>query len=240
MKIFKKIATILVMITLVITSAASLPVKAATTDNVKLCYARLMPYSHGNKICYAIKVKNLGYDKKVEVRYACSGSVYGVAYYYKSNNDGTETWIMQGNPLDKRPEVYIQYEVNGKTYIDNNNGNYYTFGENDAILNDGPVLFTSSSNYFGANIVVKNLAYNKKVGIRYSDDNWTTYSDIPANYVATSSDNTLDYWNVNVPGSGEYAVYYEVNGIKYWDNNFGNNYTGNLYDLYDCIYKQLN
>ena len=239
MKIFKKIATIFVMLTLVITSVASLPVKAATTDNVKLCYGRRMPYSHGQKIEYAIKVKNLGYDKKVELRYAKNGSLYTTANYYKSNNDGTETWIAQIYPLDTNPKLYVQYQVNGKTYIDNNNGNYYTFGSNDAILNENPVLFTSSYNY-SANIVVKNLAYNKKVGIRYTENNWATFTDIPATYVATSNDNTLDYWNVSLPinhYNGEWAVYYEVNGVKYWDNNFENNYTGNLYDLYDCIYK---
>lgn len=233
MKLFKKIATVFLMLTLAITSVNALPVKAATTsENVKLSYARKMPYSHGNILHFVIKVKNLGYNKKVQLKDVATNRVlYTDAEYYSSNNDGTENWVVRTNPLNKDPNFYISYEVNGKTYIDNNNGKNYSFGKNDSILNDNPVLFTCSLNGGWSNIVVKNLGYNKNIGIRYSEDNWATFRDIPASYRATSSDNTLDYWFVVVPGDGEYAVYYEVNGVKYWDNNHNNNYSGSVYDI---------
>lgn len=73
-------------------------------------------------------------------------------------------------------------------------------------------------------IEVKNLAYVKQVGVRYrnSQGYWMT---APAQYWMPSASGK-ELWNVVVPEpSDAYAIYYTVNGVTYWDNNGGRNYS---------------
>jgi hypothetical protein len=57
------------------------------------------------------------------------------------------------------------------------------------------------------------------VKVRHTGDNWATYTDEVVygsfNFYTTGSD------------LAQYAVCYTVNGVEYWDNNFGSNYTSN-------------
>lgn len=86
-------------------------------------------------------------------------------------------------------------------------------------------------NFYGG-ITTKNIGNPKIVKVRYTTDNWATYQEVNATYITTSSDNIDDYWNFNVSvpntvNQVQYAVSYTVNGVTYWDNNFGSNYTVN-------------
>lgn len=79
---------------------------------------------------------------------------------------------------------------------------------------------------------VLNLAFEKRVTLRYSVNNWTTFSDTPASYVPDSSDGLTDrfHFKVAIPaylesgGTLQFAVRYCVGGQEFWDNNDGNNY----------------
>lgn len=73
-------------------------------------------------------------------------------------------------------------------------------------------------------IEVKNLAYAKQVGVRYrnSQGYWVS---APAQYWMQSSSGK-ELWNAVLPEpSDAYAIYYSVNGMTYWDNNGGRNYS---------------
>ena len=77
-------------------------------------------------------------------------------------------------------------------------------------------------------------AYDKNVVVRYTTDNWNSYTDTAMSYVSTNSNGTED-WAANIKTytddfSGfEFCVYYEVNGQTYWANNFNQNYDHTYY-----------
>lgn len=83
--------------------------------------------------------------------------------------------------------------------------------------------------YFGS-IAVKNLGYEKKVTLHYTQDgvNW---SDSDASYSkADPNDSEYDIWTFAIlsPSSPiTFTIKYEVNGQTYWDNNNGNDYSLN-------------
>ena len=87
--------------------------------------------------------------------------------------------------------------------------------------------------YFGS-IAVKNLGYEKKVTLHYTQDgvNW---SDSDASYSkADPNDSEYDIWTFAIlsPSSPiTFTIKYEVNGQTYWDNNNGKNYSLNFSNI---------
>lgn len=82
--------------------------------------------------------------------------------------------------------------------------------------------------YQTADIEVANLGYAKQVGIAYlqaSSGQWVTE---PAVYVSPTRDGR-ELWTVTTWPSDAYAFYYTVNGVTYWDNNGGKNYSTDRY-----------
>ncbi|XP_055384056.1 glycogen-binding subunit 76A isoform X1 [Condylostylus longicornis] len=78
---------------------------------------------------------------------------------------------------------------------------------------------------------VRNLDFHKSVHIRYTCDNWRTFSDIPATYCQNSCDGFSDKFtftlyanNVSVGQRLEFAVRFQCKGQQFWDNNYGANY----------------
>ncbi|XP_066570165.1 protein phosphatase 1 regulatory subunit 3E [Amia ocellicauda] len=79
---------------------------------------------------------------------------------------------------------------------------------------------------------VLNVAFEKRVFLRYSLNNWLTFSDVPASYVPNSSDGLTDKFSFKlIPpsflesgGTLQFAVKYCVGCQEYWDNNNGINY----------------
>eukprot|EP00118_Oscarella_pearsei_P024704 m.306625 g.306625 ORF g.306625 m.306625 type:complete len:294 (+) comp41419_c0_seq1:156-1037(+) len=87
---------------------------------------------------------------------------------------------------------------------------------------------------------VKNVDFEKRVTVRWSMDNWTSYLDAPARYVAGSSNDATDRFafEIDVPASVEagqkvqFAVRFVLPnraGAEYWDNNRGKNYSLECY-----------
>ncbi|CAF1444989.1 unnamed protein product, partial [Didymodactylos carnosus] len=90
---------------------------------------------------------------------------------------------------------------------------------------------------------VNNCSFNKKVFVRSTIDQWKTYNDIQAMYnLHNSNDNTDSFtFELTIPDkllkddtlaqqntTIFFAVYYQVMGKEYWDNNFGSNYFLNI------------
>ena len=101
----------------------------------------------------------------------------------------------------------------------------------------------SSTKEYPINAILQNYAYNKNVFVRYTTDNWATYTDKALSYDSTNADGT-ENWNTTVTveegryynsdiytaAEGfEYAICYQVNGQTYWANNLGSNYDGTYY-----------
>jgi len=90
---------------------------------------------------------------------------------------------------------------------------------------------------------IRNLAYNKQVTFVYTTNKWITVQYQSLNYantyayggdnlIANSGLKNFEKWTVGFsipqgqgPTSMQYAISYKVNGVEYWDNNYGRNYT---------------
>lgn len=199
-------------------------------------------YSTGN-----IYVKNLGTNKNVSVHYTYNGIDWfdQPATYYKTLSDGSEVWKFQtpyksflGARWAKCScRFAIKYEVNGKTYWDNNNGNDYFLerGKNSSFIStvlsksivafDG--IWDGGANKHNVSIALQNLGVDKTVKVHYTKDNWKTSHQVDASYSNTTN-NGLEFWgctiNEDSSSNFEFCISYTVNGITYWDNNFESNY----------------
>lgn len=73
---------------------------------------------------------------------------------------------------------------------------------------------------------VFNLAYHKKVSIRWTHDGWRTSHDTSC--VFCSNDGDTDRFAFELPINGDdvsFAIQYQVESGDFWDNNRGANYT---------------
>lgn len=74
---------------------------------------------------------------------------------------------------------------------------------------------------------VTNIAYHKKVQVRWTTDAWHSHQDAECTYSHTLQDSNTDCFTFKLPISGEQlelALLYSVNGQTYWDNNGDRNY----------------
>lgn len=78
---------------------------------------------------------------------------------------------------------------------------------------------------------VRNLDFHKSVHIRYSMDNWRSYSDLTASYVENSCDGFSDKFTFILFGNSlqigqrvEMAIRFQAKGEQFWDSNYGTNY----------------
>jgi hypothetical protein len=255
-----------VVLGLIITSVPS-NTKAAT-NTVKLVHAHTYAASYYIFLSGTIEVDNLAYNKQVSVVYSSDGLNWyeKAASYLKATSGNREAWTFNF-AVGSNTAFAIKYVVNGQTYWDNNNGNNYSIsgvnsfssqtltsptvaiGNPPVKLNNGLYFSNSISNYnnihidattnnFVGSVIVKNLAYEKQVKIRYSTDDWATYQEANAVYnsAVDRSNGDLEAWTFSIPvGSAQVVKYissYTVNGITYWDNNLEGNasyYEANRY-----------
>ncbi|WP_282080672.1 carbohydrate-binding protein [Aquimarina algiphila] len=152
-------------------------------------------------------------------------------------------------------EFVIKYEVNGTTYWDNNRETNYAMSIQegyffaDPNLNvsvDKDYVSVSYNSYYDQNsmfvtVDIRNLAPSKEVGVVYTTDGWQTqgyfslgyrpfWNNGPLFLVESPNNFGIERWTGNVQidksiDTVEYAIIYRVNGLEYWDNNYGKNYT---------------
>jgi hypothetical protein len=87
---------------------------------------------------------------------------------------------------------------------------------------------------FAGRIAVQNQAYEKQLAIRFTLDNWKTYTEQSASYTHLSTPDGLDRFQfalllgtatADTNNFLEFCIRYNVAGKEYWDNNDGENYT---------------
>lgn len=94
-----------------------------------------------------------------------------------------------------------------------------------------------SDNSVHGSIRVENLAFDKKVIIRYTFDNWLSHQDLTASFESSVSDGATDRFQfaIYLPDSFEsgnflqFSIKYSSNNHIFWDNNFGSNYRVECY-----------
>lgn len=152
-------------------------------------------------------------------------------------------------------EFAVKYTVNGQVYLDNNNGNNYSISNplvtDGMFMQDGLNVsadtyhstFTASTtnNTLRVFADIRNISFNKEVSLVYTTNNWrtvrnanftygNTYGFGGSNYAFNPASKNFEKWSVMVylplaATTVKYAIRYKVNGVEYWDNNYGKNYT---------------
>lgn len=251
MKLRKFFTQIFITITFVavlsIFNIISLPTKVkAATLPVQLYYSQHIIDAKGGSSHLEgyVAVQNLAFQKKVTINYTTDGKTWSnvPASYLKTNpTDNYDVWkFITPSAYPGEPTTFcIKYEVNGQTYWDNNGGKNYSntnLSKASIFVNYIDSYAGSKNNNISLFITTKNftedIKNSKSVKIRYTEDNWKTYKDIPADFLDSDDYSNLEWCaNINVSKSTkhvEFAVVYEVNGTEYWDNNFGSNYFVNF------------
>ena len=80
---------------------------------------------------------------------------------------------------------------------------------------------------------VMNIAYDKNVLVRWTQDNWATKHDSVCSYCQGSSDGMTDRFSFTIPvgeQNVQFAVCYQVHDIEYWDSFNGQNYLISIED----------
>ncbi|MBK8010395.1 MAG: CBM21 domain-containing protein [Deltaproteobacteria bacterium] len=189
-----------------------------------------------------IAVRNDAYDKEVGVLFTTDGwktSHVSHARYESALGDGYERWGLdeegsvtcRGYGSVSDVEFAVFAKMGGRSHWDPFN-NYHTDG---AVTASKPVRLRSVSAHIvdGLGVVegdvrVLDLAYQKRVVVRYSDDDWQSWREVAANHAESNR------WVFRIDGAAqlpprvELAIRYEVRGSVFWDNNEAQNYTVRL------------
>jgi len=106
-----------------------------------------------------------------------------------------------------------------------------TFGMGSNVLVGG---YQAAAGHLNVQLLVRDIAFQKQVGIVYTTDNWFTcrnafgiYSP-PFTPASTPHQPSTELWNIGpvaIGATGQFAAFYTVAGATYWDNNFGLNYS---------------
>jgi len=190
--------------------------------------------SYSYRGSFDIIVQNLAFQKQVSI-WAQVGAVWKdiPAVYSHSLPDNLELW--EAPASNSESQFVAKYSVNGTSYWDNHYGMNYifpvVFDEFSVIAGDNYRVVLGNANLTSPNLFitigVQNLAYHKGVGIVFTTDHWGTFHSAYGNYSHTMNGG-LEVWEIAaVVGSAtevEFAVFYQVNGNEYWDNNFSRNY----------------
>lgn len=81
-------------------------------------------------------------------------------------------------------------------------------------------------------VKVRNLAFQKKVTVRFTIDGWSSYRDVVGHYIEGSHAGFMDTFSFEIALPTtlikdcklEFAICYKVLGVEFWDNNSGDNY----------------
>jgi hypothetical protein len=183
---------------------------------------------------FKIVVQNLAYQKQVSIWAEVGAGWTNIgAHYVQSLPGNLELWSAPAS--NSEGEFVARYAVLGTTYWDNNGWMNYNFpqafDEFAALAGNSykVVLGTATlaAPTLHVDVGVQNIAYHKVVGIVYTTDNWATVQTAYGTYRWTMKSG-LEVWEVlaTVGPAAEvrFAVFYQVAGSEYWDNNFWRNY----------------
>jgi Carbohydrate/starch-binding module (family 21) len=210
---------------------------------------------------FSVLVQNLAYTKLVGIwGHDVGTGTWGFTpcSYSRSVPGNLEIWVTDpsGAGITIPGQFDVEYQALGNVYWDNNAGYNYNMGE--PILDEGtatavigpnvlaglPSVLTAQGESSGqvdpsgnlnVGVMVKNIAYEKQVGIVYTTNNWLTHQYAFGKFLqcfppaSTPHQLNAQSWQVMAPvgvgATGQYAAFYTVAGTTYWDNNFGLNYS---------------
>jgi Carbohydrate/starch-binding module (family 21) len=227
---------------------------------VRLKYAESDTFSPGGGIgpvtntTITAKVQNLAFAKDVAIHYAQPDGTWAERPLPFQRWFGTYDTFSRNDGTFVTTEFVVRYTVNGQTFWDNNGGTNYRVDElrpntvggnvvlNKAIARRGLQAgggFTVVTSWVEGEIYVKNLSFNKRVGIRLSANDWASFRDTDASFagLVTVAEglSQVEVWTFKTPEFNldvstpvfRFAIFYNNldSGEWFWDNNFGQDYT---------------
>ena len=233
---------------------------------IRLKYAESDNFSPGggltgvNNTQTTAKVQNLAFAKDVALHYSQPDGTWVERALTWQKNFGAYDVFGRNDNTFVTTQFVLRYTVDGQTFWDNNDGGNYHIDEirpntvgGNVMLNKatarrgsqagGGFVFTTS--WLEGEIFVKNLSFNKRVGIRLSTNGWTNFQDTNASFngsVAVAEGlSQVEIWKFKTPELNldesrpdfKFAVFYNNldTGEWFWDNNFGQDYTLSKTDL---------
>jgi Carbohydrate/starch-binding module (family 21) len=223
---------------------------AQTTEVISLKSAVSQQWVGGGQTgyyqSYYVRVKNIGFSKKVFIHYKDTNGVWkDLPLTFSDHYKNYDVFSTGSGSVQGDVEFVIRYEVNGQVYWNNNGGRNYFLPRGQSIIGGNVTMWNlsllrySCAGWMGAciqahiygNIHVKNLAPNKNVGVRCSYDNGSTWFNVTASYAySVPLSNGTEVWtidsnskiisNIYADATWQCAAFYD----NYWDNNFGQNY----------------
>jgi hypothetical protein len=225
---------------------------------VRLKYATRQEFAVGGipgGVAYTyvrVKVKNIAFAKDVQVHYNSPGGWQDISLPWLANCGDYD--LFGRNEGFVTGEFVLRCTQAGVTDWDNNGGanyrleNFQNVAGGNAVLNkatarqglEGGGGFVVQTSWFEGEIYVNNLSFGKRVGVRYTADNWLHWSDVDATYAGPVAEGTYstsagaELWKFKTPELNlnnaspvfEFVVYYNRldTGAWFWDNNFSQNY----------------
>jgi hypothetical protein len=226
---------------------------------IALKYAASETFSPGGGVTgvkstvVSARVRNDAYAKDVSLAYMDSIGVWNQAPLGFSKTFGDHDIFQLTDSTIYMVRFALRYAVAGGVYWDNNGGGDYRVDESRPNTVGGNVAlskavarrgseagggFTFTTSWIEGEILVKNLSYNKRVGIRLSANGWATSFDSLATFggnVATyQGSSQVEVWKFKTPELNldtsapdfAFAVFYQNldGGDWYWDSDFAQNY----------------
>lgn len=233
---------------------------------VRLKYAESDSFSPGggvtgvNNTKISAKVKNIAFAKDVALHYARSDGTWVETALNWQKSFGAYDLFARTDNTFVMTQFVIRYSVDGQTFWDNNGGANYHIDEirpntvgGNVILNKavarqgtqagGGFVFTTS--WVEGEIFVKNLSFNKRVGLRLSTNRWASFQDtfgsFSGNVPVAEGLSQIEVWKFKTPelnldqSSPDFAFAVFYNNLDtsewFWDNNFAQDYSLNKTDF---------
>lgn len=203
-------------------------------------------------------VSNVAYEKSVVMYYKdpADATWKDFPLPFKGHYGNYDVFGSASAPFSE--QFVVRYAVPGATYWDNNGGSDYKIGTFKGGVGGNVMLkqatarigseagggFVFTTSWLEGEIYVRNLSYNKRVGVHYTTDGGAHWADADGSYagkvqaVANTVDD-VEIWKVKTPTYNlnpaapdfRFSVYYEQKdpgpelGKTSWDNNFGQDYS---------------
>lgn len=214
---------------------------------------------------FVVAVDNVAADKQVFIRrQTTEGTWVDIPMHFAGNaGSNKEYWKVSNNQGTWGDEFAVRMTAQGGEYWDSNYGyNYrlsagYTIGKDRKVAVSGlaitDVYLSDTQQRLGATLVLDNVGMNKQVELIYSFDNWASSTAVPATYngavvmygygsYANPNAQNMESWSVKFDfpkgQKGQFYVKYTVDGVSYYDTNYGANYTINYNSTYPTMRLQ--
>lgn len=192
---------------------------------------------------YHIRMIDEPSDIPPQLNYEHLGKIYGIVEYFNDNNKleeqqekSNETDLVDGGSGSKMfvPDWQMTFEQPTVNFHDL----YQRLEQQGVVLETVHIQDQSPDgqkpSILNGTIKVLNLAYEKNVFLRISDNAWRSFIDIPAQFACCDRAQGVDTFSVTAPlpkssksgAKSEFCIGYRIpsDSREFWDNNKGNNY----------------